>query len=247
MPADTTKLWSGLAGNRVLQNDNGPRRGLTAQLGGLVGTVAAVVLAVAYLRVEHAQLGGLALELGLGTVPAVRVSGRAADLVAEVAAVAVAVAPEVGRDAMAAPALERAILALEPTAVQLVRVVAAVVVVVAPPLPRHALAVAAPELRLGALPVRALAQVLRLIRTVAAVVLEVAQPPFRDAPVVLALEVRSRLAPRTVFRQLVRPVAAVVLAVAEQPPGYAPVVGPARAPLPAGRAVPLPAHVRRFV
>ena len=44
----------------------------------------------------------------------------------------------------------------------------------------------------------------------------------------------------TVLLELVRAVAAVVLAVAEQPVGDAAVVGPARTPRPAGRAVALP-------
>lgn len=220
---------------------------LTAKIGRFVGSVAAVVFAVAKFGVEHAQLGRFALEFRLGTVPAVGIPRRATDLVAKVSAVPVAVATEVRRDAMAALALERAVLALEPSASELVRIVAAIVVVIAPPLARYALAVGTLELGFRTLPVQPLAHVLGLVRVVAAIVFEIAQPPFRYAPVVLALEVRGRLAFRAVLGQFVRTVPAIVLAVAEQPLGYAPVVRPSRTSLPAGRAVPLPAHVRRFV
>lgn len=176
---------------------------LTAKIWRFVGTIAAVVLAVADFGIEHAQLGRLALEFRLGTVPAVGIPRRATDLVAKVPAVPVPVAPEVRRDAMAALALERAVLALEPAACELVRIVAAIVVVVAPPLTWYALSVGTLELRFRTLPVQPLAQVLGLVRIVTAIVLEVAQPPLWYAPVVLALEVRCRLAFRTVLGQLV--------------------------------------------
>lgn len=222
-------------------------RRLTAEFGRFVGTVAAIVLTVAHLGIQDAQLGGLALKLGFGTVTAVGIPWRTTDLVAEVPTVSVAVASEVRRHAVAALALERSVFALEAAAVELVRVVTAVVVVIASPLTRDAFAVGALELGLGTLSVLALAHVFRLVRIVAAIVFKVAQPSFRYASVVFALEVRGGLTLGAVGGQLVRTVATVVLAVTEQPFGNATVVGSAGASLPAGRAVSLPAHECRFV
>lgn len=148
---------------------------------------------------------------------------------------------------MATLALERAILALEPTAVEFIRVITAIVIVVTPPLAWYAFAVGTLELRLRTLAVQSFAQVFRLVRVVTTVVLEVTQPPLRYAPVVLALIVRGCLALRTVLRQLIRTVAAIILTVAEQPFWYAAVIGLSRTPLPSSRAVPLSTHVGRFI
>jgi len=111
--------------------------------------------------------------------------------------------------------------------------------VIAAPPAGDALAVAALELRLGALPIGALAERLVLVRAVAAVVLLVAQPALGDAAVVGAPEVARLVALGAVLRLLVRVVAAVVLAVAEQPLGDAAVVVVAGTTLPAARTVAL--------
>lgn len=128
-----------------------------------------------------------------------------------------------------------------------VAVVAAIVLMVAPPARRYAFPVPAPELRLGALPVAPLAERLRFVRPIPAIVRKVAEPLLRNAPVVRALVVGVLVALRAILRQFIAAIATVVLAVAEEPFGNAAVIGAAWAPLPAGRAVLLPAHVRGLV
>lgn len=148
---------------------------------------------------------------------------------------------------MAAVALERAVFAIEFTAIDFVRIISAIVIMIASPLSRDALSVGTLKFGFGTLSVQSLAQVLGLVRVVAAIVFEIAKPPLRYTPVVLAVEVGRRMAFRTVVRQFVRTVTTIVFAVAEQPFRYAPVVCPAGTPLPAGRAIALSAHKCGFV
>lgn len=129
----------------------------------------------------------------------------------------------------------------------LVAIVATVVFVVASPSRRDALAVSTLELGLGALAVLVLAHRVRLVAAVSAIVREIAEPLFRHATIVGALEVHLGIALWTALRTLVGTVAAVVLAIAEQPLWNTSVVCMTRATLPSGRAIPLTAHVSRFV
>lgn len=65
---------------------------LTAKSRCFVRTVAAIVFAVAYLGMQYTQSGGFTLEFGFGTIPEARIFRRTTDLVAEVPAIAIAIA-----------------------------------------------------------------------------------------------------------------------------------------------------------
>jgi len=98
----------------------------------LVGPHDRLIGAVAQIGQRNAQVV-VALETRFRTIATAGESGRTAHLIGHVAAVAIAIAPEVGGNTVTGSALEGAILALVSLAVHLVRVIATVVLVVTLP------------------------------------------------------------------------------------------------------------------
>lgn len=84
-----------------------------------IGVVTAVIRSIANVRVGDAEVVG-ALESGFWAVTASRESRRAVDFVRHVSAIAIAIASEVGSDAVARLALEGSVFALEALAVKFV-------------------------------------------------------------------------------------------------------------------------------
>lgn len=161
--------------------------------------------------------------------------------------IAFAITAEVTRNAVAAVALERAVLTGKTFTVQLVRAVDAVGVVVAAVAARDAFTVAAAELGSGTVAVLMVAQLVTFVITIRTVVLKVARPAARDAALILALELGRFMALGAVLRQLVRSITTIVLPVAEEPLRNAAIVAPFGTTSPSGGTIPLAADVCRFV